>query len=115
MGKIRMTAWNMVQVWNLLGDLSPASDNPRFTGWAKRLFLYMEPEVKLWNELSLEERDSLQQSELSFPVEKLKAEYLPDIITEEMADVLEPVIDGEITPYEPQLKKMLNGVKENSV
>lgn len=120
MNKIKLTALQTIEIWNLLSDLDGLSRSPEFTGWVKRLVAYMRPEVKIWNSLSIEERKPIVENELQYPVEKINAEFLPDVITQEQAKVLEPVVDGEIQIYRSQLEQQIinqsrkNGVSEEA-
>lgn len=105
--KIKLTPIQTIELWNLLSDLHELSKAPEFTGWTKRIMAYMRPEVKIWNSLSIEERRPIVENELQYPVEKINACFLPDVISQEQARVLEPVVDGEIQIYRSQLEQQI--------
>lgn len=105
--KIKLTATQTIQVWNILAGKE--SSNPHYTAWVKRLVSYMKPEVELWNGLTKEEREVVKDSTLCYPVDKIEAKNLPELIYEEEAELLSLIAEGKIKPYESQLKKALNG------
>ena len=112
--QIKITAITAVKLWNVLSHLLELSEDPYFTGWAKRLMAYMQPEIKLWNEWSEAERDAHKDAELTFPVAPLESGYLPDLITQEMIEVLDPAVQGNVQPYTPQLAQLQKKTKEKT-
>lgn len=108
MAKIKLTATETVQVWNYLNDAYDLKkQDPIFTGWFKRLMTYMKPEIEIWNSLTIEERKANSDIQLSYPVDKIKAEHLPEVITKNEVEVLQKIAEGDIKVYESQLSKKL--------
>jgi len=102
---MKIKAFDMIKIWNVLDQLFPLSDDPVWTGWVKRVAAHMRPETEIWNSYTEAERKKYADTELSFSFNTIPAQHLPGIITAEQAEVLKPVVSGEIKPYKPQLPK----------
>lgn len=108
MAKIKLTAQETVFVWNILNEkYELRKDDPVFKVWFQRLTSYMKPEIEIWNGLNEKERLANGAIELSFPVDKIEAEHMPELITKNEADILKKVVEGDIKVYESQLQKQL--------
>lgn len=107
MEKIKLNPLPTVYIFNKLKELKPLSNDPVFTAWAHRLLAYMKPEVIMWNELTLDERKTILDDELEFPVQPIEAKHLPDVLVQDDIELLQLVTEGEIKPCESQIQKKL--------
>lgn len=106
---MKITLINIVHLSNALIDIEAINENlnPQFTAWKKRFQIYIRPEVAIWNGLSIEERRLVGKESIKLPLEKLKPEFQPGIIPEDLHSTLSLIFDGEIEKQEPKIRQLL--------
>lgn len=108
---IKTTPQKLVQAWNLIGELIELNEDPQFTAQSRRLLMQMRDNVKLWNDLSVAERQAIGEQEITLQADKVKSP--PKFYSNDHAELLEPFFEKGLERKTVEIEELLKKTEVN--